>query len=369
MGDIHSLQKSPLDFVFTFPIYYHLLTSVQFYLLEGEGLRNKLKGYFMLFRILPVMVWSVTGSLIGTAAARLDTLEVDWLAFGLVLSVAALVQGYPTHIINEIYDWKSGADGRALRPNKSGGSKVLQARLLSIHDLWRGFALSHLVLFVLILYCALKIDLNIVLYFIVPGYLSGVLYTLPPFRLAYRPFLGDWLGGFAGMFFLVTGSYYAQTFSLTPFALLMATGVGLIYVAIMVYFHYLDHEHDQLADPAKRTTVVFLGLEGCRMYACGCLVLSVLLLLISGFKFHVASLGLLPLSSAVLLSHLRAELRSAASIIKWGKVMTMAVLIAGIAFAILADTRFVLMVAFVATGFWAHKKFGKLGGLSPRTPS
>jgi hypothetical protein len=37
------------------------------------------------------------------------------------------------------------------------------------------------------------------LWFFFPGLLLSLFYSLPPFRFAYRPFLGEFLGGFAAI--------------------------------------------------------------------------------------------------------------------------------------------------------------------------
>lgn len=332
-------------------------------------MRRKLKGYFMLFRILPVLVWSFTGTLVGTALAVMDIHEIKWMPFLLVLMTCSLVQGYPTHIINEVFDWRSGADGRDLGEKKSGGSKVLQAGLLEIKDLWLVFVVSHLVLGILVIACALVINSKIVYYFILPGYLSGLFYSLPPFRFSYRPFLGEWLGGFAGIFLLVLGSYFAQTSAISPYSILIAGALGLIYIAIMTFFHYLDFENDQLATPVKNTTVVYLGLEGSRRYAYFCLLLSAIVFLVGLFNFQFQQIPLWLLSMVVFFSHKRIDLRDELSIIKWGKVITYAAILAGLSFAALAKPILSLMVLPAAISFWAHKRFGKLRGLSLPTSS
>lgn len=320
-------------------------------------MHKKLKGYFMLFRILPVMVWSFTGTLVGTALAVMDIHEIKWMPFLLVLMISSLVQGYPTHIINEIFDWKSGADSRELREKKSGGSKVMQAKLLKMKDLWAVFVVSHLVLVLLITACKVVINSKIIYYFIIPGYLSGLFYSLPPFRFSYRPFLGEWLGGFAGIFLLVLGSYYAQTLAINLFSILIAFALGLIYIAIMTFFHYLDFENDRLATPVKNTTVVYLGVERSRKYAYLCLLFSASVFILS-FRFQ--QIPLLLLSGAVFLSHNRADLWDAISIIRWGKVITYSTILAGLSFAALAKPILLLMALPVVLSFWAHKKFGKL---------
>ena len=317
----------------------------------------------MLFRILPVMVWSLTGSLVGTAVAVFAGYEINWPAFLLVLTISALIQGYPTHIINEIYDWKSGADRPELHGQKSGGSKVLQARLLTIPDMWQVFFASHIVLVILLGACTWVINFKIVYAFIIPGYLSGLLYSLPPFRFSYRPFLGEWLGGFAGIVLLVLGSYYAQSLTVNTFTVLIALGMGLTYIGIMTFFHYLDFEHDQLATPVKNTTVVSLGLNGSRKYAYLCLLFSASLFLFYIFKFGTQGLPLLFLALAVLISHNRTDLKNALSIIKWGKIITFSTLLAGVVFAAFSSPILSVMILPIIGGYWAHKKFGKLTGL------
>lgn len=316
----------------------------------------------MLFRILPVMVWSFTGALIGTALAILDGHEIKWLPFLLVLTISALIQGYPTHIVNEIFDWKSGADSRELRGKKSGGSKVLQARLLSIRDLWSAFIATNL-LVMLLAAIVLLINARLVFYFILPGYLSGLLYSLPPFRFSYRPFLGEWLGGFAGMFLLVLGSYYAQSSTITDVALLTAFGIGLIYIGIMIFFHYVDIENDRLATPPKNTTVVLLGLAGSRRYVYACLLASAIVLIAAAIKFQFYLMPLVGLSLVLFWSHRNSDLKDNLSIIKWGKVITYTTVIVGIGFAALANPHLLLMVLPAVIGFWLHKKFGKLTGI------
>lgn len=79
----------------------------------------KLKGAFMLFRVLAVLVWAFNAGLISNAAAVADGHPLRVIVFVFVLLIAALVQGYPAHIVNEIYDWQSGAD----RPRMAAGEK------------------------------------------------------------------------------------------------------------------------------------------------------------------------------------------------------------------------------------------------------
>lgn len=317
----------------------------------------------MLFRILPVLVWSFSASLIGTALAVYQTHQINWIAFFLVLLTAMLIQGYPTHIFNEIMDWKSGADLVDLKSKKSGGSKVLQAGLLTIQDLWKAFFVSHVILLILITLSWKTINPQIVFYFLIPGYLAGLFYSLPPFRFAYRPFLGEWLGGFAGIFLLVLGSYYAQVYNINRVALINAFGMGLIYIGIMIFFHYLDYENDQKAQPRKNTTVVFLRPEGSRVYVYLCLLTACVIFLRNTLQLYPQEIVLLFFAALIFLCHYRINLNDPKSIIHWGKVITYASIVLAIAFAILANPQFFVMTIPAGMSILAYKKFGKLRGV------
>lgn len=314
----------------------------------------------MLFRILPVLVWAFAGTLFGTAMGVVETSQVNWGAVLLVLALAALVQGYPTHILNEVFDWQSGADPPRLGGKPSGGSKVLQSGLLTMQELWSGFLISNLMFLGLVAAFVVHYGPKIAYYFILPGYLSGVLYSLPPFRLAYRPFLGEWLGGFAGMVFLITAAYYVQTQTVRPAIWVHATAIALLYIGIMIFFHYLDFDNDRRARPQKKTSVVFLGLEGARKYAIGCVALSCSMHTIWIVQGQHHFVPVLLLGLTLVWCHGRVWPRNPASIVSHGRVVTYATVAAALAFAALAEPALLWMTALVVMSFWSHKRFGKL---------
>src|SRR5256885_1367379 len=102
---------------------------------------RKAKGWFLEFRLIPVLLWSYTAVALGTAIAYLASGSLNVLWFLAALALGALIQGWVTHAINEIYDWRSGTDqvgGRAL----SGGSHVRNLERLGERDLWWVFAIS-----------------------------------------------------------------------------------------------------------------------------------------------------------------------------------------------------------------------------------
>src|SRR5438046_4164549 len=108
----------------------------------GRDWSRTAKGCVLALRLIPVLLWSYTAVGLGTAAAAADLGGFDLLWFAVALGLGGLIQGWATHAINEIYDWRSGTDRidgpRAL----SGGSHVRNLSLLGEADPWLIFAAS-----------------------------------------------------------------------------------------------------------------------------------------------------------------------------------------------------------------------------------
>src|SRR5204862_5969365 len=108
----------------------------------GRHWSRTAKGWFLEFRLIPVLLWSYTAVVLGTAVASADLGGFDRLWFAVALGLGGLIQGWETHAINEIYDWRSGTDqvdgARAL----SGGSRVRNFGLLDERGLWLIFSVS-----------------------------------------------------------------------------------------------------------------------------------------------------------------------------------------------------------------------------------
>jgi len=226
----------------------------------------RLAGAFLEFRMIPVLLWSFTAVLLGTGVAFAETGRFDVLWFLAALFLGTVIQGFVTHSLNEIYDWRSGTDRHASPRLLSGGSKVLAAGLLGERDLWRLFAASSATVGAVAAMAILWRSPWILL-FAGTGYVAGVAYTAPPLRLSYRPFAGEWLGGFLGVFLAGTGAFFIQALTLTPLAVITAAAHASTCVGMLLVHHYLDHAADRDASPRKETTVVFLGLGRAKPYA------------------------------------------------------------------------------------------------------
>ncbi len=226
----------------------------------------KALGWFLEFRLIPVLLWSFTSVALGTALAVSETGRFDPGLLAVAMALAGLVQGWVTHSVNEIYDWRSGTD-RHPRPRAlSGGSKVRNLGLLTERDLWWIFIASTVATVVLAAFVAWT-RAGWLLLLIGAGWLLGVAYTLPPVATAYRPFLGEWLGGFPGVLLAGLGAYGIQALSLSWTAVLVLSAHALVCTAMLVMHHYQDAPSDAAAVPPKRTTVVVLGPRRSRRYA------------------------------------------------------------------------------------------------------
>lgn len=264
---------------------------------------HRARGVFLEFRLIPVLLWSFTAVSLGTAIAHHESGSLDWGLFLATLTIAMLVQGFETHAVNEVYDWRSGTDRAAVPRVLSGGSKVLNRSLLTIRDLWAVFAVSSVLIFLLTAWLVLTRSW-LVIAFVLPGYLSGLFYTMPPVRTAYRPLAGELAGGFLGVLLCVLGGYFIQTLEVSTVAVVAAVAYASVCVAMLMMHHYLDLEADLGASPPKRTTIAVLGRRAGKVYTAAWAVAAV-----AGFAFLVTRsilfLPALPFATLAVLAHLR----------------------------------------------------------------
>ena len=231
---------------------------------------------FLEFRLIPVLLWSYTAVAVGTAVALAEGAPFHPALLAVAMALAVLVQGWVTHSVNEIFDWRSGTDGDRVPRALSGGSKVQNLGLLSERGLWAVFAGASLAVLALGTWVALVLAPWLGL-LVAAGYILGVAYTLPPLATAYRPLLGEWLGGFPGVLLAGLGAYGIQARTLSWIAFLAVSAHALVCCAMLVMHHYADAASDRRARPVKRTTVVVLGSRRSRSYATSLAALAAIL--------------------------------------------------------------------------------------------
>ncbi len=316
--------------------------------------RRRILGVFLEFRLIPVLLWSYTATTLGTALASHEHGAMDWGLYLTTLAVAMLVQGFETHAINEIYDWRSGTD-RAQTPRViSGGSKVLNRGLLSIRDLWGIFAVSSALIWTLSAYLFVTRSWTL-LVFVLPGYLSGLAYTIPPIRTAYRPFVGELTGGFLGVLLCVLGAYYVQTLTVSWMAIVAAVAYACVCVAMLLMHHYLDLEADLSATPPKRTTITVLGRAAGKTYTVGYAVAALILFTFLSFRSPLF-LPAIPFAVLALIAHARVRPSDPASVTEKELRVIQAGIAAGLTSAVAMEPALFAAPVAATLGYWLHKK-------------
>src|SRR5205807_1305244 len=148
----------------------------------------------------------------------------------------------------------------------SGGSHVRNLSLLGEGDLWLIFAASSGAIATLTIWVVVARAAWLAM-LVLAGYILGVAYTVPPIATAYRPFAGEWFGGFPGVLLSGLGAYAIQTRQLSIVAVLALSAHALVCMGMLIVHHYLDAQMDARARPQKRTSVVALGFRNAKRYA------------------------------------------------------------------------------------------------------
>ena len=171
----------------------------------------------------------------------------------LALAGAMAIQA-GTNLINDYYDFQSGADST----ESLGPSMVIQRGLLAPDEVWRGgiaaFAIGVAAGLVLVYLCGWPI-----LAIGVPSVAAGYFYTARPVSLAYIA-----LGELTVFLFMgpaiVVGSYYVMALHFTWGALAASIPLGFLVAGILHANNIRDIESDRVH--GKRTLATMLGRAG-----------------------------------------------------------------------------------------------------------
>ncbi len=314
---------------------------------------RKAKGWFLEFRLIPVLLWSYTAVALGAAVAYSASGTLNPLWFAVALALGGLIQGWVTHAINEIYDWRSGTDrvngGRAL----SGGSRVRNLDLLGDRDLWWIFAVSTAGVAALTAWVVLARAPWLAL-LIIGGYGLGLAYTVPPIATSYRPLAGEWLGGFPGVLLSGLGAYAIQTLALSPVVVTALSAHALVCTAMLMVHHYLDAPMDAAASPPKRTTVVAFGFARSKQYAAGMASIAALLYGLLGVFVHPAFLLGAGLTVLAVWVHLRIEVTDLKSVTRGELKIIQLGIAAGLSTAVALAPPLWPLLPIAAAGYLVH---------------
>jgi 1,4-dihydroxy-2-naphthoate octaprenyltransferase len=270
--------------------------------------------------VLPVMAMPV---LLGTALAWQQQRAFHPLLFVLAL-VGALAAHLGANVVNDVFDFQSGADQAASQMMVEGqpqaittGSASLIAGQITLRQYW---ALTASI-FAVALACGVALTLlgrPWTLAFAVGGFLLAFFYVAPPIRLAY-------VGRGAGEVDIViafgvlplVGAFYVQTGNVTWQAVAVSVVVGLYTMMVLYFHHFLHWRADRQV--GKMSPVAALGEQRGRTVG------FVLQALVAASILVVSALGALPWYAAVaaltLLLPFAALRRADGTLAGYGKLM------------------------------------------------
>ena len=190
--------------------------------------------------------------LLGTAVAVRDGFFHGWRLLIALIGAVAIQAG--TNLINDYYDYRSGADSHA----SLGPSMVIQRGLLTPEQVWRGgivaFGLGAILGLALVYLCGWTI-----LAIGIPSVAAGYFYTATPVSLAY---IG--LGELTVFLFMgpaiVLGAYYVMALTCSWSALWASVALGFLVSGILHANNLRDIDTDALH--GKHTLATMLGRAG-----------------------------------------------------------------------------------------------------------
>lgn len=249
---------------------------------------QRVKALYTLIRVVPVLSWGISSSLVGLGFAYTENKNINWITYSLILLLITLIHGVVSHAYNDREDWLSGTDQQS--PGiLSGGSGVVAQGQYSPGDLlWVGRAALLLVLLIAG-YFLWRFGPTILILLAVAVW-SALAYSCAPLRLAYHPLTGEWLCAFPAVFASVVGTFYVLTGTLKP-VVLVAGGIhALLAIGLLMHHHISDISSDLQATPCKLTTVALvgstLGMQSTPLVELLYFLLALLLGVVGGIFFH-----------------------------------------------------------------------------------
>jgi 1,4-dihydroxy-2-naphthoate octaprenyltransferase len=210
---------------------------------------NQLQIWFLACRPKTLSV-SLSPVLVGTAVAWHDSGALLWLPLLTAALGAAFIQ-IGTNLFNDVGDFLRGTD----TPERLGPKRATAEGWLTPGKVKAGAWLSFALAFLCGIYLVVHGGWPIVIIGLA-SLAAGWAYTSGPKPIAYGP-LGEC---FVFLFFglvAVGGSYYLQTLTLSPLALIAATLVGIHAAAVITVNNYRDLDGD--AKSGKNTLAVRFG--------------------------------------------------------------------------------------------------------------
>ncbi len=198
----------------------------------------------------PFLLLAVVLVLVGGGLARADGV-FSWTPFLLCLGGAVLVHA-SVNIFNELSDHRTRIDFNTRRTPFSGGSGTLQAGLLSEKQVRAGAWTTLGTAAAIGVYLTARSGWELLL-FLVPGGLATVFYTSHLARFA----LGELAAGACLGSFVVMGTYFAVTGTITSTAALISIPPGILTSLLLFLNEFPDLEADRAG--GRKHLLILLG--------------------------------------------------------------------------------------------------------------
>jgi 1,4-dihydroxy-2-naphthoate octaprenyltransferase len=219
---------------------------------DGGGARPGALAVWIQAIRAPSLSAAAIPAMLGVAvAAREGSFSLGRMILALV-GAMAIQAG--TNLVNDYYDFRSGADSE----QSLGPSMVIQRGLLSAEQVWRGgivaFAIGAVIGLALVYLCGWPI-----LAIGIPSVAAGYFYTASPVSLAYVA-----LGELTVFIFMgpaiVMGAYFVMALHFSRAALWASIPIGFLVAGILHANNIRDIESD--TRHGKRTLATILGRAG-----------------------------------------------------------------------------------------------------------
>jgi 1,4-dihydroxy-2-naphthoate polyprenyltransferase len=202
--------------------------------------------------------------LIGTALA-MDHTKINMPLFLAMLLACLLIQA-ATNMFNEYYDFKRGLD---TAESVGIGGAIVREGIQPKTVLYTALALYGLSILLGIYICA-----SSSWWIALIGSISmafGYLYTGGPLPIAYTP-LGELFSGFFMGCLIILISFYIQTLTVTPTAILVSIPIMILVGAIMMANNIRDLDGDK--EFGRKTLAILLGRQGAIIFLASMFIIS-----------------------------------------------------------------------------------------------
>jgi len=245
------------------------------------------------------------------------------------------------HLFNEYFDFKSGVDVIVKKEDitpYSAGSRVLPDGHISPSSVFKAGIISWFLACVVGVYLTITRGL-LTIFLALSGFFTGALYTLPPFKWAYRG-IGEGMIGLTYGPLITLGSCYVQLMELAlESAIIPSLVPGILITAVILINEIPDFLADKRA--GKKNLVVMIGRKN---------AVKVYVFLLASAYFIIiltVALELLPLTTLIALSTLPIAFRNAFVLMrKYDKAQDLVPVMAG-TFLLFVSTTFLLSVGYV----------------------